>query len=79
MKKYFYIDPNNRKRGIMTYSTKIERDLELLKYIDSEYLIDGIYDDDLICDIFIGILTHELAYKSEWNYSVGKYTICTIN
>lgn len=90
MDLFFYHDHNH---GVFeTFKTEKERNEDLLIHINELYVNDGIYDDCLISDIAIGVLTHELRYKptkirkenEEWDYSeqvdsVGVYEIKQIN
>ncbi len=61
MKKYFYYcDATGDSRF---FNSEVERNKNLLKYIDRHCVEDGVYDADTIDDIKIGIITHELEFK----------------
>jgi len=85
MRFFFYDSEQDRFK---VFETEQKRDEKLLKYINENYVIDGIYDNYLIENIEIGVITHELKYKKEeikengkeWDYSpevdsVGVYEV----
>jgi len=61
MKKYFfYCDATGDSRF---FNSEVERDKKLLEFIDRHCVEDGVYDADIIEDIKIGVITHELKFK----------------